>query len=70
MEITKKQEVFDVSRTFLASLMLCNSENIKFCNDGDSGVSDPESLEMKLLKLEIDSPMDDILVPSLLGRSN
>ena len=48
--------------------MLCNSENISFCNDQESGISNPETLCVKLLKLQIDSPMENYLAPSVLER--
>lgn len=50
---------------FLASLTLCNSENIKFQSKVESDVSLPENLELKLMKLEIDSPMENYLAPSI-----
>jgi len=65
--ITKHQDPFDVSRTFLASLMLCNTENITFCGNQTDGVSKPERLQVKLLKADYDSPMENYLAPSLLN---
>ena len=50
--------------------MLCNTENMIFCNAGDSEVSGPDSLEVELLKLELDSPLVDYLAPSLLSQAN
>jgi len=67
-EITKNKDVFDVSRTFLTTLMLCNTENIAFCNEGNGEVSKAESLEVKLLKSDIDSPMDNFLAPSVMSQ--
>ena len=67
VSVTKNMKPFDVSRTFLASLMLCNSENVTFENSesGDDGVSQPDSLQLKLLTLDINSPMENYLAPSL-----
>lgn len=69
MSITKNLHPFDVSRTFLATLMLCNSENVVFCGDEDeNGVSSPDSLRLKLLKLDLNSPMENYLAPSVTSR--
>ena len=70
--MTKDLDTYQVSRTFLASLSLCNSENIQFCNNVETEevaeVALPEDLEIKLMKLEIDSPMEHYLAPSMLGE--
>ncbi len=64
--LTKSLDTYQVSRTFLASLSLCNSENIIFCDKGEAEeVALPESLELKLMKLEINSPMEHYLAPSM-----
>jgi hypothetical protein len=68
--ITKHQDPYEVSRTFLTSLMLCNTENITFCNVGEGEVSSPENLQLKLFNVQIDSPMDNYLAPSLLECTN
>lgn len=57
--VTKDQEPYDVSRIFLASLMLCNSENIKFSGINVGQVTSPDQLCVKVLKANIASHVDD-----------
>ena len=59
VNVTKDQEPYDVSRLFLASLMLCNSENIKFSGINVGQVTSPDQLCVKVLKANIDSHVDD-----------
>ena len=51
-------------------MTLCNSENIRFCNSGETDVALPESLELKLMKLDIDSPMENYIAPSMTEEEN
>jgi hypothetical protein len=69
VSITKDKEPYEVSRTFLTALMLCNDEKISFgkndaCNEGRR-VHSPHTLTIKLLNSDLDSPMDTYLAPSI-----
>jgi condensin-2 complex subunit H2 len=65
ISITKDQEPYEVCRTFLASLMLCNSENVIFNGSKTSSVSSPDDLHLKVLKKDTNSPMETYLAPSV-----
>mmetsp|Transcript_4909 Transcript_4909/g.9369 ORF Transcript_4909/g.9369 Transcript_4909/m.9369 type:complete len:138 (+) Transcript_4909:2347-2760(+) len=61
--ITKDKEPYEVCRTFLASLMLCNSENISLtCHatrehvEGHH-VSSPDDLFIKILNKDFQTPL-------------
>ena len=71
VSLTKNLDTYQVSRAFLTSLSLCNSENIKFHNQREAEeVALPESLELKLTKLEINSTMEHYLAPSMIEDMN
>jgi condensin-2 complex subunit H2 len=59
VSVTMDQEPYDVSRLFLASLMLCNSENIKFSGINVGHVTSPDQLRVKVLKAQVESHVDD-----------
>lgn len=59
VSVTMDQEPYDVSRLFLASLMLCNSENIKFSGINVGQVTSPGQLRVKVLKAQVESHVDD-----------
>lgn len=70
--ITKDKEPYDVCRTFLASLMLCNSENISLTTRAtwtqknvDRHVSSPDDLFLKVLNTEFQTPIGNYLTPNL-----
>ena len=54
-------------RLFLASLMLCNSENVSFVDEGTApgSIATPASLKLELLSSDMQSPLDGYLVPSV-----
>mmetsp|Transcript_13340 Transcript_13340/g.19884 ORF Transcript_13340/g.19884 Transcript_13340/m.19884 type:complete len:876 (-) Transcript_13340:117-2744(-) len=64
VSITSKQEPYEVCRTFLATLMLCNSENVAFSEGEEHTISSPDDLCIKLLSKDLDSPMESFLAPS------
>lgn len=59
VSVTRDLEPYDVSRIFLASLMLCNTENIKFSGINVGKVTTPEQLCVEVLKPNIESHVDD-----------
>ena len=67
--ITQDQEPYQVSRTFLTALMLCNDGKISFCQNNDCNegckVHGPESLKINLLDSNLDCPLDNYLAPSV-----
>jgi len=48
----------EISRYFLASLMLCNTENISFRNDNAGHVSKPETLQFEVNNFDLISPLE------------
>lgn len=59
VSVTMNQEPYDVSRIFLASLMLCNSENIRFSGINVGQVTSPDQLCVQVLKTQVDSHVDN-----------
>ena len=73
VSLPKNLDRYQVSRVFLinTSLSLCNSENIKFHNQREAEeVALPESLELNLMKLEINSPIEHYIAPSMIEDTN
>jgi len=56
----------------LATLMLCNSENVTFVDEGvlSGSIATPESLKLLLLSSDIQSPLDGYLAPSVAMSEN
>lgn len=63
--VTRDCRHYDVCRLFLASLSLCNSENVEILFDKEE-----QSLRMKLLRNTIGRPMETYLAPSILEHDS
>jgi len=66
-KIVSNHDEYEVCRLFLATLMLCNSENVTFVDDKivPGTVATPESLKLALLSPDLDSPLAGFLAPSI-----
>jgi hypothetical protein len=70
--IVTTNERYEVCRLFLATLMLCNSENVTLIDQGavPGSIAKPDSLKVMLLKTDLHSPMDGYLAPSVAMSGN
>jgi len=61
VSITRNKEPHEVSRIFLTSLMLCNTNNTEFRPEHADEVATPDGLKLELLSFKFESRIDNYL---------
>lgn len=69
-ELTRHQAQYEVCRTFMAALNLSNSGNVDLYQDKGSKSIGRAPLLIKLLRTDIERPMETYLAPSAMNEQN